>query len=60
MKDEKAAVLKELQRLHAKAETGEQWSSYDFGGLDLAHMEGDETVLRHYINIAIAAVKKAK
>lgn len=60
MKDEKDAVLKELQRLHDKAETGEQWSSYDFGGLDLAHMGGDERELRRYIAIAIAAVKKAK
>lgn len=58
--DEKSAVLKELKRLHDKAETGEQWSSYDFGGLDLAHNEGDEKELRRYINIAIKAVKGAK
>jgi len=58
--DEKSAVLKELKRLHEKAETHEQWSTTDFGGLNLQRGAGDETELRRYINIAIKAVKAAK
>lgn len=58
--DEKSAVLKELKRLHDKAESGEQWSTSDFGGLDLQHCQGNETELRRYIAIAIKAVKEAK
>lgn len=58
--DEKSAVLKELKKLHDRAESGEQWSTGDFGGLDLQHNEGDEKELRRYINIAIKAVKEAK
>jgi len=58
--DEKSAVLKELKKLHDRAETGEQWATSDFGGLNLQQSQGDEAKLRRYINIAIAAVKKAK
>lgn len=58
--DEKSAVLKELRHLHDTAETNEQWSKTDFGGLNLQRGEGNQTKLRHYINIAIKAVKEAK
>jgi len=60
VKDKKNAVLKELKRLHDRAETGEQWSVQDFGGLNLQRSEGEEYALRKYIAIAIAAVKEAK
>lgn len=58
--DEKSAVLKELKRLHDRAEVGEQWSTGDFGGLNLQHSEGSESELRRYIAIAIKAVTEAK
>lgn len=58
--DEKSAVLKELKRLNDKAESGEQWSTSDFGGLNLQQGQGDEAELRRYIAIAIKAVKEAK